>query len=457
MKQFVFVWLLLYAVLIGLTLNNTRPYQGDESYYITSSIHMLQTGNFLAPVYFGNFRFQKPILPYWMTMLGYKIFGIRLWSGRIIFFGLAGGLLLLLYKFALLVVPDRQFALLNTLLLSSSTLFIEFSRVSMTDLPLTFFTTLALYNFYQALVSPDKLKRYYCLAFVSSGFACASKGFLGMLPVLVMLGYVLLVKPEPFKRYVLYLFHPLYLLVFAILAFSWYLYTALAYPHEFMQQVRIESAANVSSSLAPIVGHVLFYVRVIFTYYLPFTAIAAYAYLKKRYVFPKHFLLVILYIVLSFLLLVLIVKRHKDRYLLIAFPQITLLISYLISQHHLDALAKKMAVVWTFLQLAVFLWYPFIVGTPVQDLIAYWQQHLSGDLTAYELPEREISWAQALSHGMLQPYPTENGYVILDAKHLDHFKRYDVLQQAQLLQKIEFNNYTFTKRLRTFLLIKPLP
>ena len=60
-RKFVYIWLVFYVALIGLTLDNTMPYKGDESFYIASSIHMLKTGNFMVPVYFGDLRFQKPM------------------------------------------------------------------------------------------------------------------------------------------------------------------------------------------------------------------------------------------------------------------------------------------------------------------------------------------------------------------------------------------------------------
>ncbi len=432
------------------------PYKGDESFYIASSIQMLKTGDFMVPVYFGEIRFQKPILPYWITVLGYKIFSINLWSGRIGFLLLACALLILTYKFALLVLHDHQFALLNVFLLSSSTLFIEFSRVSMTDLPLTFFTTLGLYYFYKALATPDKLKMYYFFAFVSIGLAFSSKGFLGMLPFLAILMYLLAVRPEHFKQYIIHLFHPLYLLAFVLIAFSWYIYAYLYYPTELMNQLRTESSSNLSSSIASIFGHTLFYLRVIFTYYFPFTAITVYLYVKKRSPLPKHFLPILFHIVMTLIVLLFVVKGHKARYLLVVFPAVTLLISYFIHQQNLNSLAKKIAIVWAFLQIAVFICYPYVSGDPLKDLINYWQQHLQGDLESYELSKRETSWVQALSHGMLQPYHGGNEYVILDAGDIGHFENYEVLQQATKLQKIEFKDHKFTKTFRKILLIKPL-
>ena len=171
-----FLWLLIFFVLLVFTLNNTIPYKGDESYYLVSALNMIKTGEYFVPHYYNQPRFQKPILAYWITVLGYKIFGIRLWSGRLPFLILSLLLLILIYRFAFLVINDKKFAFLNVVLLSSSTMYILFSRAAMTDLLLTFFSTLSLYFFYKAIIYPDKIKRYYFYAYVSIGFAFLSKG-----------------------------------------------------------------------------------------------------------------------------------------------------------------------------------------------------------------------------------------------------------------------------------------
>lgn len=453
----IYLWIALYAVLLGLTLDNTRPYKGDESLYIASSIRMLQTGEYMVPEFFGDFRFQKPILTYWITLAGYKLFGIHLWSGRILFLGLACALLILIYKFAFLILPNHQFARLNVYLLSSSTLFIEFSRVSMTDLPLAFFTTLGLYYFYKALATPEKLKVYYLLAFTSAGFALSAKSFLGVFPVVAMLVYLLFKKPQSFKRYALYMAHPLYWIVMLFLGFAWYGYIYWQYPTDLMNQLGKESATHLSLNLIPLFGHILFYAQTIITYYLPFTALAAYIYLKKRYRFPEQFLLVMLHLAITLMVLVFVVSGHKARYLLLIFPGITLLISYLIYQHNLSALAKKIAIGWAVLQILVFLCFPMISGAPLKHLVHYWEQHLTGDLTSYKLPRKETSWAQALSHGMVERYHRGNGHVIVEADDVDFFEKYEIVHQAVLLQTIRFENSQFVKKYQTYLLIKPSP
>jgi 4-amino-4-deoxy-L-arabinose transferase-like glycosyltransferase len=166
------IWILLYCALVGLTLDNTHPYQGDEAYYIKSAIGMLKSGHVLLPRFDDTIRLQKPILAYWLTALGYKTFGISLWAGRVLFLLVAAGLLILVYRFALLILPDPEFAYLSVVILSSSMLFVLFSRVSMTDLPLALFSTLALFFLYRGLSMPDRQQRDVLFACLATGARC---------------------------------------------------------------------------------------------------------------------------------------------------------------------------------------------------------------------------------------------------------------------------------------------
>lgn len=75
-----FLWAIVYAVLLAPTLNNTSPYQGDETFYTVSAEHMVRSGDWLVPVYFGEARFQKPILTYLLVASSYALLGVSLWS-----------------------------------------------------------------------------------------------------------------------------------------------------------------------------------------------------------------------------------------------------------------------------------------------------------------------------------------------------------------------------------------
>ena len=455
--KIVYFWIAFYGLMLGLTLNNTLPHRGDESFYIASSIHMQQSGNYLTPVYFDKFRFQKPILTYWITLAGYKLLGIHLWTGRLPFLVMTCAMLLLIYKFALLILKDQDFALLNVFLLSSSTLFIEFSRVSMTDLPLTFFTTLGLYYFCKALTNPGNLKRYYFFAFIFVGLAVSAKSFAGIFPVLAILVYVLCKKPQPFKHYTLYLFNPMYWIVMVVLGFSWYGYIYLQYPTELINQLGGESSKHLALTFSTFLGHSLYYSQKITTYYLPFTVMAIYIYLRKRYPIPNQLLLVIVYLTIMLMVLLFVVGEHKSRYLLVIFPEITLLTSYLIYRHNLGVLAKKIAIGWALLQILIFLCYPLISGAPLRNLVQFWEKNETGELSSYGLSRRETTWLQALSNGKLQPYNGCNKYIIVKSDKFEGFDTYKVVHQAEKLQSIGFKDRHFSKKYQTYLLVKSSP
>jgi 4-amino-4-deoxy-L-arabinose transferase-like glycosyltransferase len=455
--KFVAGWILIYLVLFGFTLNNSMPYQGDESFYIGAGINMVKTQNYFLPVYSGKFRFQKPLLPYWLTVLGYKTFGINLWSGRLPFLLFSGALLVLLYRFARLISPDPQYAGLNVVLLSSSLLFLQAARISMTDMLFAFFTTLALYAFYRALDAPAYITRYYGLAYAAMGLAFASKGFLGVVPALAMFGYVLWVKPQQHKKYILMLFNPLYLALIVIPALAWYGYLFINHHDELLCQLHKETASSITSGFPPIGKNILFYGQIMCTYYLPFTALAAYLVIKKKIALPRRFILMMLSIGITFfiLLVIIIIKRPKDRYLLVIWPTITIIVGYVLHQARLTSISKKIAVILALLQIGVFLAYPLVSGQPINRLIDHWENHLQGELAAYNLSDREMSWAQALSHGTILPYDAKQPYVLLKDDDLAHFERYEIISQATNLSKLSWKNGKIVTHHHTYLLIHP--
>ena len=457
MSRIVGGWLIVYVALLAATLENTQPYHGDESYYTVSAIEMMRSGDALTPVYFGQFRFQKPILAYWMTAIGYHVFGIDLWSGRIAFLAAACGLLAVTYFFADLLYHDRRIAWLCVLMLASSTLFIEYARVSMTDMPLALFTALGLYWFCKALAATDPRRAapQYIMAVAAVGMACAVKGIWGMPALLAMPAYLLAARPPHFKRSLAQLAHPLALLLFAACAAGWYLYAYVAHPDEMLRQFQTESSANIGFGLAPIFGRLFFYLRVLLTAYLPFTALAAYLCVKKRLAPPAALQPVAWQAGLLLLFCVVVVSEQRSRYMLAMFPAVTLLIASPIARSGLTALASKIAIAWAALQLLVFVCYPVFLGEPLRELARYWERELRGDVAAYKLPERETGWLQALTHGRLREYRGGADYVILEEKHAADFERGELIRRAAKLHRVTFEHFRLVKTYKTYLLIKP--
>jgi len=80
--------ILLFAVSLfvfsrGLSIHGAE-YRDDEVFYFKSTQEMVHGGNLLSPIYFGEDRFQKPILYYWLVIASYKVFGINWFGARFV-------------------------------------------------------------------------------------------------------------------------------------------------------------------------------------------------------------------------------------------------------------------------------------------------------------------------------------------------------------------------------------
>ncbi len=451
-----FLWLLIFFVLLAFTLNNTIPYKGDESYYLVSALNMIKTGEYFVPYYYNQPRFQKPILAYWLTVLGYKIFGIHLWSGRLPFLILSLLLLVLIYRFAFLVINDKKFAFLNVVLLSSSTMYILFSRAAMTDLLLTFFSTLSLYFFYKAIVCPDKIKRYYFYAYVSMGFAFLSKGWSGFLPAIIMLIYLFLFKPENFKKYVLYLFHPLNIVTVCTISFSWYLYVFITHKEIFLSQLKSETSGKFVISL--IGKKIIYYTGVLIRYYFPFTLIGVYLYIKKRIKILTSIKFLLLYFFITIFIYIFFISMYRSRYLLPVFPVVTLIIGFIIYKSNLTEIMKKIGIIFFILQAILLLFIPIVRKEPIKEIAKYVESKKYSNFSAYNMDKRNMGWLLIFTAGKVKEYTDGSKYVIIKeddySKFNSKFKNYIIEKEAVKLKKIKFKNNKFNKSFKRFLLLR---
>ena len=119
-------------------------YRDDEIFYFKSTQEMLQNGNILSPTYFGEDRFQKPILYYWMVLLSYKIFGVNWFGARlvaVIFAGLTVCLTWLIGR----ALFNRRVAALSAVILMTIPLFFRHAKNAVPDMVLNFFIVGAIY------------------------------------------------------------------------------------------------------------------------------------------------------------------------------------------------------------------------------------------------------------------------------------------------------------------------
>ena len=126
-----------------------------ESNYALTAKEMVVSGDWLSPQIYGQYWFDKPVFFYWLTALGFKIFGFTEFAARFFpsCFGLAGlGLLIWGAK----KLFDDKTAFYSGLVLLTSVEFFLISKSVITDAILFFFFSAVLLFFYLGYSSPKK-------------------------------------------------------------------------------------------------------------------------------------------------------------------------------------------------------------------------------------------------------------------------------------------------------------
>ncbi len=170
--------------------------------------------NFLAVL-------DKPIAYYWLVAASFEAFGVSEWSARLPSALAAAGCVYLVFLLA-----GRFFGfwpgIWAGLVLATSLEFYLLSRIVIFDMTLTFFVTLALYCFFEALEEQARWRRRTTLCFMYSASAAATlvKGPIGViLPGMVILSYLIFSRKLSALR-VLEL--PLGIALFLAIVAPWY-------------------------------------------------------------------------------------------------------------------------------------------------------------------------------------------------------------------------------------------
>lgn len=284
---FLFFAVSLWLFTRGLDIHGLE-YRDDEIFYFQSTREMIRSGDYLSPTYFGEDRFQKPILFYWLVLLSYKVFGVN-WAGArwvAALFGAAS--VLLTWLTARQLFTDRRIAHVSAVILMTVPLFFRHAKNAVPDMPLNFFIVAAMYCAVRFLRSPeDKKNSVFFFLFCALGFMI--KGFAAVVvPVLVFLAFVLIHKKIRLLKEI-NVGRGLGILVAVIL--PWFLYMAVAHGVSYMEYMLVQETKNRllgEASVAPMffLEHTVFYLRTILSYFAPWSVFffwaVALAFLRQR-------------------------------------------------------------------------------------------------------------------------------------------------------------------------------
>jgi 4-amino-4-deoxy-L-arabinose transferase-like glycosyltransferase len=169
--------LLLCVLTFFLGLGCPAITDADEAYYAESAREMVERGDWLTPYYNYEYRWQKPVLYYWLTAVTYMIVGIGEWSARF-WSALAGvGLAFATWQTGVRHMRRDDVGWLGGAIVATTFGYFAIGRMSLPDLPLAFFITLAIASAFEGR---------WTLAGVAAGLGFLVKGPLAvLLPALV--------------------------------------------------------------------------------------------------------------------------------------------------------------------------------------------------------------------------------------------------------------------------------
>jgi 4-amino-4-deoxy-L-arabinose transferase len=211
--QFVLVILAIFFVSL-FQLGSWGLTETSEARYAQIAKEMIESGDFIHPTKMGISHYHKPPLTYYITTLGYFLFGINEFGAR---FFLSIALLvqlILIYKTSLLLFDDRKTSLLTIVLYFSTPLILASARNLTTDAYLNTFVMMAVYFWLRYL---DQ-KKFFFLFYLSLSLGFFTKGPLVFIPVFVFQLTWLYYN----KRKIKFSIYDFYGVILFLIAFGWW-------------------------------------------------------------------------------------------------------------------------------------------------------------------------------------------------------------------------------------------
>jgi 4-amino-4-deoxy-L-arabinose transferase-like glycosyltransferase len=274
-KLIVCLWMIFCFLVLSYKLGEVPPYHADENFYVESSLRMVESGDYITPVYHEKKRFAKPILYYWMVVSSYEVFGISLSSARLpsVLFGtLSIGFVFLLAC----RLFDSRVGLFSAFILPSIYLHFQISRWSTTDMALSFFVLLALYFFVLLFQSNFQKNIYAYLFYLSLGLGFMVKGPPAILiPGLTALGFLIATKR---KSWFADLRVGPGLIILLVIIVPWFAAMLGMHGEEFKNHI---VGNEIKNRLVHDTPFSFYYVGVLFRYQLPWSLFFIFAALKQ--------------------------------------------------------------------------------------------------------------------------------------------------------------------------------
>jgi 4-amino-4-deoxy-L-arabinose transferase-like glycosyltransferase len=208
-----FILLCFAATLFLSDIQAYKEFVRAESYFALGAKLMIEDGNWLTPHAPDELPLNKPPLTYWLIGISYKLFGVSYGASRLPSVLAALATLVLVY-FLGTTLANKRNGLVAAAILGTSYLFMNFARMAMSEMLLTFFVTASLSAFIVALTSHGvRPNRLVYLGYVALALGILTKGPVALALVVLPITLDLLItrQRDDFRR--LQVFRGLALLV----------------------------------------------------------------------------------------------------------------------------------------------------------------------------------------------------------------------------------------------------
>lgn len=189
----------------------------DEGRYAEIPREMIESGNFITPKLNYVKYFEKPVLLYWMNAASFMAFGENEFAARVApaLCALSGALVTALL--GTLIFGIRA-GILSGIITSLSLLYFAIGTINSTDMPLSFFLTLALASFYTGNIRNDR--RWYLLFYAAMALGLLTKGLVAVvLPGGIIFWYVIFTRKWNLIIDVLYIPG---IIIFSAISLPWF-------------------------------------------------------------------------------------------------------------------------------------------------------------------------------------------------------------------------------------------
>lgn len=224
MKKRTLLVVVLTTLAYGWNYWGSSIYILDEAKNAGSAAEMLWSGDWVVPMFNGEFH-DKPALQYYFMMIAYGIFGVNPFSARL--FSVVFGVLTVVsvYRFTRKIINERTAFYASLMLLTSLQMAYQF-RMAVPDPYLLFFLTAGLFSFYVGYM--DHNRRYLYIFYACIGLAFVAKGPIALaLPGLIILIFLIWRRDFSWRRLMELQLIPGGLLTIAVAA-PWYVAVGMA-------------------------------------------------------------------------------------------------------------------------------------------------------------------------------------------------------------------------------------